>query len=94
MESMQSTESIYWEPRGPQPSSLLVWSMWAVAYCIVNGVKIISPQRGERGRMGWWLDNAEGKAKRHLDEWRAGAALVNGRALIDAHQRLMDEVKR
>ena len=79
---------------GEQLPTLLVFSMWAVAYCVVGGVEIVSTQAGSYGRMGWRLDNADGKAKKLLDEWRAGVAIVNGRALLDAYQRLMDDVRQ
>lgn len=73
--------------------TLTVYSMWAVSYAIVSGVKIVGTVTGHYGRMGWRLDNAEGKAQAVLDEWRSGVAVVNGRALLDAHARLMDDVK-
>jgi hypothetical protein len=73
--------------------TLIVYSMWAVAYCQVSGVEIVGTVFGNYGRMGWQLDNADGRAKQLLDEWRSGEAVVNGRALIDTRSRLMDDAK-
>jgi hypothetical protein len=73
---------------------LLCWSMWAVAYAIVSGVSIAGTSRGSAGRVGWWLENSNGQAQAALDAWRSGVAIVNARALLDAHFSLMDEVRR
>jgi hypothetical protein len=81
------------DTKGAELPVLVVYSMWAVAYCVVSGVKIVGTQTGSYRRMGWRLDNADGRAKGLLDEWRSGAPIVNGRALLDAHNRLMDDVR-
>jgi hypothetical protein len=77
---------------GAQPY-MTIYSMWAVSYAMVNGVEIIGTTSGRYGRVGWKLDNTDGRAKTVLDEWRSGIAIVNGRALIDAHSRLMDIIR-
>jgi hypothetical protein len=73
---------------------LLVWSMWAVAFCVVEGVKVVGTVPGHYGRMGWLLDDSDGEASRALEKWRNGVPIVNGRALLDAHSRLMDDAKQ
>jgi len=78
---------------GAEMPVLVVYSMWAVAYTVVCGVKVVGTQTGSYGRVGWRLDNADGRTKQLLDEWRSGVAIVNGRALLDAHNRLMDDVR-
>lgn len=89
MDSISETQ----DPLGAEMPVLVVYSMWTVAYAMVCGVKIVGTQTGSYGRVGWRLDNADGTAKRLLDEWRSGVAIVNGRALLYAHNRLMDDVR-
>jgi hypothetical protein len=73
--------------------TLTVYSLWAVAYAVINGIEIVGTERGNYGRVGWILDNTDGRAKRVLDVWREGTPIVNGRALIAAHSRLMDRIR-
>jgi hypothetical protein len=81
------------ETHNPAGDTMTIYSMWAVSYCLVNGVQVAATVRGSYGRMGWRLDNHDGRAKVLLDEWRSGVAIVNGRALLDMHNRLMSDVK-
>ena len=81
------------DTRGEILPTLVSWSMWAVSYAMVSGVRLVGTVTGQYGRLGWRLDNTDGKAKAALDCWRSGQAVVNGRDLIDAHGRLLDDVR-
>jgi hypothetical protein len=76
-----------------QPTTLLSWSMWGVAYAVVSGVKIVSMVPGNNGRLGWRLDDTDGKAAAALDTWRNGSPMVDGRLLVQVHFELMDDVR-
>jgi hypothetical protein len=81
------------DTRGETLPTLVSWSMWGVSYAMVAGVRLLGTIAGQNGRLGWRLDNEGGKAKHALDEWRSGEAVVNGRALIDCHNILLDDIR-
>jgi hypothetical protein len=81
------------DTRGYTAPVLVSWSLWAVSYCVACGIEIVGKLDGGSGRVGWRLDNKDGQAKRALDEWRSGEAVVNGRALVDAHRQLVDVIQ-
>ena len=63
--------------------TLVVYSLAAVAYCALCGVKIAGMVPGNRDRKGFILDSTDGRAKIALDSGGQETRTSMGQTLID-----------
>jgi hypothetical protein len=67
-------------------NTLEFYDIWAGAYAIATGVKLVQVLPGEWVR--YVFDDSSGKASKALGEWRTDRAYVSARALAIAYRQL------
>jgi hypothetical protein len=67
-------------------STLEIYDIWAGAYALATGVKLVQVLSGEWTR--FVFDDSSGQASRALGEWRTDRAYVSARALAIAYRQL------
>lgn len=65
-------------------------SLWPAAYCLTQGVKLLSTIKEPGQRAVWILDDADGKASAALADWYNGDPLVGARTFLAARSILLD----
>jgi len=77
-----------------QQSEVRVYSLWAGAYALAQGVRLLrmEPQSHNR-RVRFYFDDENGAASAALTEWRNGAAIVPGRVLMKYRTELLAAAK-
>jgi hypothetical protein len=67
-------------------------ALWASAYALTRGVRLIRVERGQTHKAVIVLDDTEGQATEALEVWWCATPMVNGRSLIAARSVLLDEI--
>lgn len=70
-------------------ATVQTWNVWAAALALSRGVRLVRTIPGSPG--GWTgieLDNSTGEARRAVEDWRYGRALVNVRDFVESYRDL------
>ena len=67
-------------------NTLELFDIWAAAYAVATGVKLVKVLPGEWTR--FVFDDSSGQASKALGEWRTDRAYVSARALAIAYRQL------
>jgi hypothetical protein len=67
-------------------TTLEIYDIWAAAYALATGVKLVQVLPGEWAR--FIFDDSSGQASRALGEWRTDRAYVSARSLAIAYRQL------
>lgn len=74
-------------------SEVRVYSLWAGAYALAQGVRLVRIEPGNTGRVRLYFDDKDGAASAAINEWRNGAALIQGRVLMKYRTELLAAAK-
>jgi hypothetical protein len=74
-----------------QTTTVTSFSVWGSAYLLASGIPWVGNVPGKR--VGFTFSDEDGRARRLLQAWRDGDAMVRGPALADAYQEIMNAVK-
>jgi hypothetical protein len=70
-----------------------VYSLWAGAYALAQGVRLIRIEPGNTGRARFYFDDENGAASAAINEWRNGTAMIPGRVLMKYRTELLAAAK-
>ncbi len=71
--------------------TIITYSVWAAAFALVNGVRLVDTVPGDR--VGFVLDDSDGRATWAVIQWRQDDATVDGRALVETYRDLLTRAR-